>query len=244
MFKKIFLKKRLKLICFDIDNTLINYGTAESDAEVHISELLSKKLRVKTIDVLRAFTKIKNRFMHKDTDPKSCSRKMWVEKTLELLNVKEELKKKINTAFIEKEYWDYLINHSSLFPNTLKVLDFLKSSGKYKIACLTDSDGDKEIKLKRLKHFNIYEYFDYIITTDDTGKNKPSIENWDYVLRISGLKGSECMMVGDHPEIDLINAKAKGFTTVWTKEYIKSDSHFKYVDYEINEIGELLKIIR
>lgn len=237
---KFLKKKKLKLICFDIDNTLVDYGMAESEAEAHISELIAKATGKKTIDVLRAFNDVKNMYMHHDMDPKSFSRKLWVEKTLSIMNIK----KKIDMARIEEAYWNHLIPRMKLFPNSLHVLESLKSSGKYKIACLTDSDGDKKIKIRRLKHLGIEKYFDYTITTDDTGVNKPSIENWEYLLNISGLKGDECIMVGDHPEIDLVNAKKLGFITIWTKEHIPVDMHVKYVDYEINDIGEMLDILK
>lgn len=240
-----FLKnKRLKLICFDIDNTLVDYGMAESEAEAHISKMLSKSTGKNVMDILHTFNGIKNSYLHHDMDPKSFSRRLWVEKTLELLDVNSNVKKRIDAANIEKVYWDYLIPRMKLFSNTLNVLESLKTSGKYKIACLTDSDGEKEIKIRRLKHLGIEKYFDYIITTDDTGKNKPSIENWEYLLKLSGLKGSECMMVGDHPEVDLVNAKKLGFITVWTKEHIPVDVNMKYVDYEIKDIGEVLDIVK
>lgn len=237
--------KKLKLICFDIDNTLVDYGTAESEAEVHISEILSKSTGKNIMDILRAFNKIKNKYLHHDMDPKSFSRKLWIEKTLVLLDLKlSNLNKPVNTEMLEKEYWDYLIPRMKLFPNSLHVLEFLKNSGNYKIACLTDSDGNKEIKVRRLKNLDIDKYFDYIITTDDTGMNKPSIENWKYLLKLSGLKGEECMMVGDHPEVDLENAKKLGFITVWTKEHISVDVNIKYVDYEIKDIIEVLDIVK
>lgn len=237
---KFFRKNKLKLICFDIDNTLFDYGMAEAESDAHICEVLSKKTGKKTIDVIRAFHEVKNSHMHHDLDPKKFSRQLWFEETLHKLDVK----KKFDTQKLEKYYWDYLIPRMKLFPNTIKVLESLKDSGKYKIACLTDSDGDRSIKVARLKYFDVEKYFDYIITTDDTGRNKPSIENWDYLLKMSGMNGKECMMVGDHPEVDLVNAKKSGFVTVWTKEYISVGVHFRYVDYEIRDIGEILDIVK
>ncbi len=236
----LFRKNKLRLVCFDIDNTLFDYGMAEAESDAHICEVLSKKTGKNVMDVVRAFHEVKNSHMHHDFDPKKFSRQLWFEETLHRLNVKKTL----DTQKLEKYYWDYLIPRMKLFPNTIKVLESLKHSGKYKIACLTDSDGDRNIKVARLKHFDVEKYFDHIITTDDTGRNKPSIENWEYLLKMSGMKGNECMMVGDHPEVDLISAKKMGFVTVWTKEHIPVEAHFKYVDYEITDIGEILNIVK
>lgn len=234
-----FFKKKIKLICFDLDNTLCDYGTAEAETEAYIAQLIADKIEAKSpIDVLRAFNAVKASHMHHDEDPLKFSRALWLEETVRKLGSK----KKIDYARLETLYWDHLAMRAVLFSNSKDTLDSLKR--RFKLALLTDSDGRREIKINRLKALGIDSYFDYIITTDDTGKNKPCKENWEYLLKVSGLEGKQCMMVGDHPDVDLIAAKSLGFTTVWTKQHLPSDVHFQYVDYEIKDIGEILKIAR
>jgi FMN phosphatase YigB (HAD superfamily) len=98
------------------------------------------------------------------------------------------------------------------------------------------------MKNYRMKLVGLDKYFDYIITGDDVGLNKPAVENWNNLLNLSGLKAKQCIMVGDHPDIDLFTAKKLGFITVWTKENINTDLHYNYVDYEIRSINELINI--
>jgi putative hydrolase of the HAD superfamily len=236
------------LICFDLDNTLYDYSAAESEAEAYIAEELCKKFfkkKLKPIEVLKVYNDVKNSHMHHDLDPRKFSRELWLAETIEKLRPGQ------NSRLIdyycnqyEKKYWDYLVPRIKLFPNTLSTMDSLKISGKYKLATITDSDGRKDIKMSRIKALDLEKYFDYIITTDDTSKNKPSVENWEYLLKLSGLRGEDCMMVGDHPEVDLISAKKLGFLTVWNKEHINNDQHYRFVDYEISEIGQLLAILK
>lgn len=231
-------RQKLKLICFDLDNTLYDFGSAEAETEAHISEILSKKIGKRTIDILRVFNEVKKSHLHIDRLPEMYSRRLWIEETLNRLN------KKMKFSYvkkIEEEYWKYLAKRIKLFPETLHVLASLRK--KYKIACISDSDGIKRIKMERIKALGLDKYFDFFITTDDTGKNKPAIENWEHLLKISGFSGRECMMVGDHPDMDLLCAKNLGFVTVWTKEHIPTTIHFKYVDYSIKNIGEVLKIV-
>ncbi|MGV8151074.1 MAG: HAD family hydrolase [Candidatus Woesearchaeota archaeon] len=225
------------MICFDLDNTLCNYGSAEAEAEAHIASILSKEVHKREIDILRAFTLVKNKYLHHDINPDNFSRALWVEEALKNIGVKI----RFDSKKIEQEYWNYLTPRMKLFANTLSTLDKLKK--RYKLACITDSDGNRGIKMSRIKYLGLEKYFDYIITTDDTCENKPSIKNWEYLLEISRTKGEECMMIGDHPDVDLFNAKKLGFTTVWTKEYLGSDIHFRYVDHEIRDIAELLEIV-
>lgn len=239
-----FRTKKLRLICFDLDNTLCDFDSSQTETEVYISDILSKKTGRKNIDILRAFNEVKKEHIHHDSDPKKYSRRLWIEETLQKLDFIKNKNMQIDAKKLEDEYWNYLDSRIKLFPNTLSTLCYLHSlRKKYKIVCITDSDGEKNIKNERIKALGLNKYFDYIITSDDTGKNKPAIENWEYIAHLSKFNAEECMMVGDHPDVDLINAKKLGFVTVWTKEHIPTDIHFKFVDYEIRDISEVLKIL-
>ena len=252
-----FLKKRkhrkeVKLICFDLDNTLYDFGSAEAEAEAHLAEIIHRDIfakkknhSLKAVDILRIFNEIKKSHMHYDTEPEKFSRALWFRETLDRLNLRlksADLKK--YSLRYEKEYWGHLLPRIRLFPNTVATLESLKASGKYRLATITDSDGRKDLKINRIKAVGLDKYFDYIITTDDTGKNKPAIENFEHLLKMSGLDAEGCVMVGDHPEVDLINAKRAGLVTVWTKEHLNNDMHHNYVDYEIDEIGKLLDVLK
>jgi len=252
--------KEVKLVCFDIDNTLCDFGSAESETEAYMAEIIAKdikklqskvKRKIKhscsSVTILKIFNDIKNSHMHHDLEPEEFSRNLWFKETIEHLDNDTNLGISMNTLIknsdmYEKKYWDYLISKAKLFPNTLSTLDSLRSKG-LKLATITDSDGKREIKINRIKALGLDKYFDYVITTDDTGLNKPAIENWQHLIKISGLKSSECIMIGDHPDIDLVNAKKLGFVTVWTKEHLNMDLHHKYVDYEIKDIKEVIDIV-
>ena len=273
-FFNLFKKKDrevLKLACFDLDDTLCAMGPIQAETEALIAQMMhtdlhalhlrTKEHHAKTAHsiksnsaleeskptlttILRTFNDVKRSHIHRDRDPILFSRQIWYKETLRQLNIKLSLTKlKELSVKYEKAYWDYLIPRLKLFPHTLETLRELKNQGMT-LVCLTDSDGEKGIKLRRMAYLGLDAYFDFIITADDTKKNKPAIENWEYVLQHTGMRAAECMMVGDHPEIDLIMAKHCGFTTVWTKEYLHSSEHFNYVDHEITDIKDVLKIVK
>jgi len=273
-FKKKSIKD-IKLICFDIDNTLCDFATAETLAEALIMEMISKDIQklqsknlmnVKNIknkknkkerkvlrsysafDIMKIFNDVKTYHMHNGTTPERYSRLLWFKETLERVDVEINLGVNLNRIIshvksYEEKYWDSMIKNIKNYPNTVTALTYLKSKG-LKLATITDSDGRKDIKMIRLKHMGLDKYFDYIITTDDTGFTKPAEINWINLLKISELKASQCVMVGDHPEIDLITAKKLGFITVWTKQNINTDLHQNYVDYEIHDIKEIIDIVK
>jgi putative hydrolase of the HAD superfamily len=258
--------KDIKLICFDMDNTLCDFATAETETEAYMAELISrdiKKLQSKMTSknkkhgtlknpcspftILRFFNDVKKEHLYKDLAPMTYSRMIWFKKTLERLG--EELALGVslsnmimNATFYEKEYWVQINKRLKNYPSTLSTLGSLKSSG-LKLATITDSDGLAGMKDYRIKLLGLDKYFDYIITGDNIGLNKPAVENWNKLLSLSGLKGKQCIMVGDHPDVDLLTAKKLGFITVWTKENLNIDLNYDYVDYEIRDIKETLDIL-
>jgi HAD superfamily hydrolase (TIGR01549 family) len=187
------------------------------------------------------------RVIYKSLDPTEYSRLIWFKETFERLDdsmvLGIDMNKFIESAkTYETKYWKMIDDRISNYPETLKVLETLKSK-KIKIATITDSDGIKGNKDIRIRNLGLHKYFDYIITGDEIGLNKPAPENWQKLLVLSGMKPGECIMVGDHPDIDLVTPKKLGFITVWTKEGLNNDLHMNYVDYEIKNIREILGIV-
>jgi len=250
-------KRRVHLVCFDLDNTLCDFGAAESETEAYVAGLIVKDIHklmrkkkhhgITAFNVLRLFNDVKNSHVHHDTAPGGFSRALWFRELFESIDASYNISVSLNglimkNIYYEKKYWDYLVSRIKLFPNTINTLEWLRSNG-LKIAMITDSDGERSLKIYRIKKSGLDKYFDYIITTDDTGVNKPDVLNWKRLMELSGLKSRECMMVGDHPEVDLHTAKKLGFITVWTEEELNTDLHWKYVDYEIKDIKEVIGIV-
>ncbi len=267
-------KKHIQLVCFDLDNTLYDYGTAEAQTEVYLAQLIAADINKKSATlrasykksayrksqkekpsfaslepttVLRLFTDVKKSHMHHDTDPLQFSRALWISQTLERLDLEQvfgvDMNQLLRNAQVyEQKYWDYLIPRLQVFPGTIQTLTALKQRGK-KLALLTDSDGVREIKLRRIRSAGLDRFFDFIVTTDDTGVNKPDIKNFSFILHSANLRGKDCVMVGDHPNVDLYTAKRLGFTTIWTKEHLNSDVAYAYVDFDIHRIEQVVDII-
>ncbi|MBI5061567.1 MAG: HAD family hydrolase [Candidatus Aenigmarchaeota archaeon] len=115
------------------------------------------------------------------------------------------------------------------------------------VILMTDSDGEKRIKTRRLTHLGVQRFFDFIITSDDTGHNKPHRSFYETIGDRFRIAPEECIMVGDKPQVDLELAKKLGLTTVWMRYGDWSDReagrHFSYVDHEVSTITELESVI-
>ncbi len=125
------------------------------------------------------------------------------------------------------------------YPNVVPTLNRLKK--KYKLAIL--SDAPKFQAWIRLASMGIQNKFDIVATFNDTRIRKPGIKPFMYVLKKLKLKPEECVMVGDSLKRDIAPAKKLGFKTVFAKYGEDKGKARVKPDYVINNIKELLKVL-
>ena len=71
------------------------------------------------------------------------------------------------------EYWSMYARGMSLYPDTLPALRILKSRG-YKLGLVTDTDGTKNFKRRRISKLGLLKEFDAIVIAgEDTREVKP-----------------------------------------------------------------------
>ena len=132
---------------------------------------------------------------------------------------------------------------NDLYPFTIKVLEELKSLGLKII--LATSKPDK-FSIEILKHFNIYDYFDFCscATFDKTREKKSDIIK--YAITNLNIKNKdEIIMVGDRFH-DVVGAKENGIKCCYvTYGYGSVDEANNYgADYVIYDLIDLIDIIK
>lgn len=126
------------------------------------------------------------------------------------------------------------------FPHVMSTLIKLKQSG-IKLAIVSDAPRLKAwIRLTAMK---IDNFFDIVVTFDDTKRLKPSKKPFVVALNKLRLKAEECLMVGDRLERDIKGANKIGMKTCFAKYGNQKSSSKVKPDYTINDISELLKFI-
>ena len=122
------------------------------------------------------------------------------------------------------------------YPGTKRTLIKLKERG-LKLGIVTDAP-----KLKawlRLTAMKLDDFFDVVVTLEDTGRPKPSRLPFKTALRELKVSASECLMVGDMPARDMKGAGQLGMKTCLARYGQASPAKGNW-DFEINSIGELL----
>lgn len=132
------------------------------------------------------------------------------------------------------------VGYMEPYPNVIPTLIQLKAKG-LKLAIL--SDAPKMNAWLRLVEMKLEHFFDVIVCLDDTGMKKPATKPFETVLNELKLKPAEVLMVGDWPERDIAGAKKMGMRTCYAKYGNIKGEECKDADFEIGEIGELVKVV-
>lgn len=129
----------------------------------------------------------------------------------------------------------------ALYPHVnLTLMELLKDG----IKSVVISDAPKLAVWLRIVDLGLHNYFDHVITSEDTGVKKPAPEGFRKALEILGTLPSETIMVGDWAERDMVGAKRVGIRTAWAKYGDTFDTKESGAEFELNDILDLVKIIR
>ncbi|WP_423791917.1 TIGR02253 family HAD-type hydrolase [Methanocaldococcus indicus] len=127
------------------------------------------------------------------------------------------------------------------YPDVIKTLIELKKMD-LKLAVLTDGLTIKQ--WEKLIRLGIHLFFDEVVTSEEFGLGKPHIEFFKYGLKKLNLKPKEVIYVGDRVDRDIKPAKALGMITVRILKGKYKDMEDNISDYKIENIKELLPIIK
>lgn len=185
---KMIKRTRQKMVVFDLDGTLIDTAPdLISSAREVISEIIDIEIDPET----------SRKFIGKGGE-------YFIKKNLEFNNISLEQSK------IEKLIYEFLniyekniSNQSSLYPNAIKTLNWLKDNDYVLNICT-----NKPEKLAKiiLEDFNVISYFDEIIGGDTLAQNKPNPLPLLTIMKNHNIKPLNTLMVGD-TTTDILTAK-------------------------------------
>jgi len=138
-----------------------------------------------------------------------------------------------------------LLPEVALYPDALIVLEKLKGNGKY-TALITTSLRSNVVRL--LDKYNIHQYFDAVITNEDTMQHKPHPEPLEKALELLGGSKQQAVMIGDSDK-DIGAANNAGIDSILFyppehKEfYDLSELEELHPTHTINDFQEVLKIV-
>ena len=127
------------------------------------------------------------------------------------------------------------------FPHVRQTMVRLKERG-LKLGIVSDAPGLKG--WVRLAEMNLLDFFDVVVTLDDTGKLKPHRMPFAAAVKKLGFKPKEILFVGDNPKRDIAGAKAVGMKTALARYGQVFESEGIQADFELKDILDLLEIVK
>ncbi len=214
MLKKINFNK--KGIIFDFDDTIAKTKPGKNSALKIISSRIHNYLRKREVNInLNKLLKIICN-LSKRMDAKGIyDRNLWWASVIKKFS-KEELSMSF-LNILTKQYWETVIKKSAPYKDAITTLTYVKNKG-YILGLLTDTDGVKGMKLKRIKALNLRKIFDSIVVAgEDTKVIKLDTAPFYLISERLNLKPEECIFVGNNPIMDIRGAKKTGMITVLVK---------------------------
>jgi putative hydrolase of the HAD superfamily len=104
----------------------------------------------------------------------------------------------------EQTYWRTFLNKAVLFDDVKEVLDDIRLLS-IPIAIVTDLTA--QIQFRKIVYFGLDHYFDFIVTSEEAGFDKPNEAPFKIALNKMKPKGTNIWMIGDNPLNDIMGAK-------------------------------------
>lgn len=113
----------------------------------------------------------------------------------------------------------------------------------YFITCLASNAGSSDAKLMglALERVGIRDYFNYLFTSKELGYKKPDPNFYKEITARLGVNPSECIMIGNDYEKDIVPSKMVGMKTILYSETIIEGTK-QFADYIIKSMNEIVDL--
>ena len=198
-----------KAIIFDTDNTLYPYLPAHKEATRAVENKVEKQLGIDKLIFRDAYTEareeIKLRLGHVAS---SHSRLLYMQITIEKLELGTRI---LTTLDLEQTYWRTFLSNCKLFPGVLEFIQILKSKG---VITANITDLTAQIQFRKLVYFGLDEFFDYVVTSEEAGADKPDSRPFEVAFEKLKINPKDIWMVGDDPKSDMSGAGKVGLKKI------------------------------
>lgn len=196
----------MKLVIFDLDDTLINFVATRAAAHCELAKLLE----LEGIDAeayLRACTQVDRPLFSQFEQGRLTRQEYRVRRFTDPFGLiglapRNDLVERLNTLFM-----DVVNDRPQVFDDVRPVLAALRGAG-VRTAILTNgpSDGQR----RKVKATGLEHDVDHIAIGEELGYSKPLPQAFHHVLERFALPPGEALMVGDSPALDYDGARSAG----------------------------------
>jgi putative hydrolase of the HAD superfamily len=189
-------------ILFDTDNTLYPYNPAHLRAQQAVREKVMTTLAIKPVDFDTVFNEARCQVKARlKQSASSHSRLLYLQRMLEIFGLGSQV---LLALDFEQTYWRTFLSNAVLFDDVKNLLEDLRLMG---IPTAIVTDLTSQIQFRKVVYFGLDHHFDYIVTSEEAGFDKPHEAPFKIALEKMQPKGSCIWMIGDNPVNDIRGAR-------------------------------------
>ncbi|GAB3419527.1 HAD family hydrolase [Haloparvum alkalitolerans] len=144
-------------------------------------------------------------------------------------------------------YWGAYLEEMALFDGAVETLEALRDAG---LSVAIVSNLTTRIQLKKIRRLGLDPLVDEVLTSEETGREKPSAIMFTLPLAELDLRPSEAVMVGDSVRADVEGGNAVGMDTVLLDHEREDDdagpsalSGHERPDHRVTEFAALTDVL-
>jgi len=227
-------------VLFDTDNTLYPYDVAHDAAQNAMRTKAVTTLSISPNQFDDAFHIARSQ-IKKDLQQtaSSHSRLLYIQRMLELLGLGSQI---LLALDLEQTYWRTFLSKAELFEGVKELLDDLRLLG---VSTAIVTDLTAQIQFRKIIYFGLEHYFDFIVTSEEAGFDKPHNAPFQLALEKMKPKGNIIWMVGDNAQTDIVGAKRsiQAVTIQKVHHGVKVGEDDAQPDATFSQFSELRKLL-
>jgi putative hydrolase of the HAD superfamily len=222
----------IKVIFFDLDNTLFDHTRAERAAILALVEANPKIFHsVAPETFLKIYHEVNKTLWKKMANGEITAAAL---KRLRFeISLQEFETNPRHAEALSVQFFDLYSRQNCALPNVHKILDYLKP--KYELGIL--SNGFPEIQETKLRNLGVAAYFKFKVYSGEVGAMKPSPAIFHAAQQRCGASANEIVFIGDSFEDDIKGAKAAGWRAIHFNP--AGETNGAAVDLEIGDLLDL-----
>jgi len=201
--------KLINNIFFDLDHTLWDF---DKNSDLTFFKILKKNdISIDVSKFLNCYHPINRKYweMYRENEVSKADLRYY-----RLSDTFKKLNYDINDDIINQlaiDYIEHLSDFNHLIPETLTVLELLKS--KYKMHIITN--GFKEVQKRKLQKSDLIQYFETVTISEDVGVKKPHKLIFNHALTAANANVESSIMIGDNFNADILGALGVGMKAIY-----------------------------
>lgn len=228
--------KEVNNLFFDLDHTLWDF---DKNSDLTFFKILKKNnLNIDVSKFLNSYHPINRKYWELYRENKVSKADL---RYYRLSDTFKKLNYDINDNLINQlaiDYIEHLSDFNHLIPDTLIVLNSLKSN--YRMHIITN--GFKEVQKRKLEKSKLIQYFDSVTISEDVGVKKPHKLIFDHALTSANANVKNSIMIGDNFNADILGALGVGMKAIYFN-FHKTDEHERENVIIVKSLKEIIPIL-